>query len=222
MLGGAFGAYSRQRRPQSAAMGGVIGQWVTSGGIFIVFVLMLINSCGVPFPSEVIMPVAGVLAATGHFSIVVVILAGIAGNWLGALLAYALARRFGRPLLLGPAGVLGISPRHLDLADNWIDRYGLAAVFFGRMLPVIHTYISFPAGLAKMQPVWFTVLSLLGSTVWVTFLGVLGYEVGANYTKVSGPIGTAAIVIAVIVVVVVVVWYVRGRGRDAPPSRAGV
>jgi membrane protein DedA with SNARE-associated domain len=89
------------------------------------------------------------------------------------------------------------------------------------MLPVIHTYISFPAGLAKMQPVWFAGLSLLGSTVWVTFLAVLGYEVGASYTKVSGPIGTAAIIIAVIVVIVVVVWYVRGRGRDAPPSRAG-
>ncbi len=182
---------------------------------------MLINSCGVPFPSEVIMPVAGVLAAAGHFNIVVVILAGIAGNWLGALLAYGLARRFGRPLLLGPGRRIGISPRHLDMADRWIDRYGLPAVFFGRMLPVIHTYISFPAGLAKMQPVWFAALSLLGSTVWVTFLAVLGYAVGANYTKVSGPIGTAAIVIAVVVVIGVVAWYLRGRGRDSATPAAG-
>jgi membrane protein DedA with SNARE-associated domain len=202
-------------------VGGVIGQWVTSGGLFIVLVLMLINSCGVPFPSEVIMPVAGVLAAAGHFSIVLVILAGIAGNWLGALLAYALARRFGRPLLLGPGRRIGISPRHLDMADRWIDRYGLAAVLFGRMLPVIHTYISFPAGLAKMQPVWFAGLSLLGSTVWVTFLAVLGYEVGANYTKVSGPIGTAAIVIAVVVVIGVIAWYLRGRGRDEATPASG-
>ena len=202
-------------------MGGVIGQWVTSGGLFIVLVLMLINSCGVPVPSEVIMPVAGVLAAAGHFSIAAVIIAGIAGNWLGALLAYALARRFGRPLLLGPGSRIGISPRHLDSADRWIDRYGLPAVFFGRMLPVIHTYISFPAGLAKMQPVWFAGLSLLGSAVWVTFLSVLGYEVGANYTRVSGPIGTAAIVIAVLVVIAVVVWYLRGRRRDAPSGASG-
>ncbi len=199
-------------------MGGLIGHWVTSGGLLIVFVLMLINSCGVPFPSEVIMPVAGVLAATGHFSIVVVIIAGVAGNWLGALLAYALARRYGRPLLLGPGRRIGISPRHLDLADHWIDRYGMAAVFFGRMLPVVHTYISFPAGLARMQPVWFGGLSLLGSTAWVTFLALLGYEVGANYTKVSGPIGTLAIVIAVLVVIAVVAWYLRGRGRDLPTS----
>jgi membrane protein DedA with SNARE-associated domain len=202
-------------------MGGVIGQWVTSGGIFVVLGLMLINSCGVPFPSEVIMPVAGVLAATGHFNIVAVIAAGIAGNLAGALIAYSLARRFGRPLLLGPGRRIGISASHLDLADRWFARFGLPTVFFGRMLPVICTYISFPAGLAKVQPVWFGVLSLLGSTVWVTFLGVLGYEVGANYTKVAGPIGKVAIGIAVLVVIAVVGWYVRGRRRAAARSGSG-
>jgi membrane protein DedA with SNARE-associated domain len=203
-------------------MGGVIGQWVTSGGIFVVLVLMLINSCGIPFPSEVIMPVAGVLAATGHFNIVAVIVAGIVGNLIGALIAYSLARRFGRPLLLGPGRRVGISASHLDLADRWFARFGLPTVFFGRMLPVICTYISFPAGLAKVQPVWFAVLSLLGSTIWVTFLGLLGYEVGANYTKVAGPIGKIAIGIAVLVVIAVVVWYVRGRRRAAARSASGL
>jgi membrane protein DedA with SNARE-associated domain len=203
-------------------MGGVIGQWVTSGGIFVVLVLMVINSCGIPFPSEVIMPVAGVLAATGHFNIVAVIVAGIVGNLIGALVAYSLARRFGRPLLLGPGRRVGISASHLDLADRWFARFGLPTVFFGRMLPVICTYISFPAGLAKVQPVWFAVLSLLGSTVWVTFLGLLGYEVGANYTKVIGPIGKIAIGIAVLVVIAVVVWYVRGRRKAAVRSASGL
>ena len=202
-------------------MGGVIGQWVTGGGVLIVLALMLINSCGVPVPSEVIMPVAGVLAATGHFNIVAVIAAGIVGNVIGALIAYSLARRFGRPLLLGPGRRIGISPSHLDLADRWFARFGLPTVFFGRMLPVICTYISFPAGLAKVQPVWFATLSLLGSTVWVTFLGVLGYEVGANYTKVSGPISKIAIGFAVLILVAVVVWYIRGRRRAASRSNAG-
>jgi membrane protein DedA with SNARE-associated domain len=202
-------------------MGGVIGQWVTSGGILIVLVLMLINSCGVPFPSEVIMPVAGVLAATGHFNIVAVIVAGIAGSWIGALIGYSLARRFGRPLLLGPGKRIGISASHLDLADRWFARFGLPTVFFGRMLPVVSTYISFPAGLAKVQPVWFATLSLLGSTVWVTFLGVLGYEVGANYTKVSGPISKIAIGFAVLIALAVIVWYIRGRRKAASRSNAG-
>lgn len=202
-------------------MGGFVGQWVTSGGLLIVLVLMIINSCGVPIPSEVIMPVAGILAATGHFSIVLAIVAGVAGNWLGALLAYWLARRYGRPLLLGPGKRVGINASHLDLADRWVSRYGLPAVFFGRMLPVVHTYISFPAGLSRLQPVWFAVLSLLGSTVWVTFLAVLGFEVGANYTKVSGPIGTIAILIAALVVIALVVWYVRGRRKSEAGASAG-
>ena len=198
--------------------GGVIGQWVTSGGVFVVFALMLINSCGLPFPSEVIMPVAGVLAATGHLNIVAVIVAGDLGSLAGAMIAYSLARRYGRPLLLGPGRRIGISASHLDLADRWFSRFGLPTVFFGRMLPVICTYISFPAGLAKVQPVWFAALSLLGSTIWVTFLALLGYEVGANYTKVAGPIGNIAIGIAVLVVIAVVAWYVRGRRRAATRS----
>jgi membrane protein DedA with SNARE-associated domain len=198
--------------------GGVIGQWVTSGGVFVVFALMLINSCGLPFPSEVIMPVAGVLAATGHLNIVAVIVAGDLGSLAGAMIAYSLARRYGRPLLLGPGRRIGISASHLDLADRWFSRFGLPTVFFGRMLPVICTYISFPAGLAKVQPVWFAALSLLGSTIWVTFLALLGYEVGANYTKVAGPIGKIAIGIAVLVVIAVVAWYVRGRRRAATRS----
>jgi membrane protein DedA with SNARE-associated domain len=201
-------------------MGGAVGQWVTSGGLLAVLLLMTINSCGVPIPSEVIMPIAGILAATGHFSIVLAIVAGVAGNWLGALLAYWLARRYGRRLLLGPGKRIGISPEHLDLADRWVNRYGLPAVLFGRMLPVVHTYISFPAGLSRLQPVWFAVLSLIGSTVWVTFLTVLGYEVGLNYTKVSGPLGTAAIVIALLVAIAVVVWYVRGKRRTATGASA--
>jgi membrane protein DedA with SNARE-associated domain len=202
-------------------MGGVIGQWVTSGGLVIVLVLMLVNSCGVPFPSEVIMPVAGVLAATGHFNIVAVIVAGVAGNVVGALIAYSLARRFGQQLLLGPGRRIGISASHLVLADRWFERFGLPTVFFGRMLPVICTYISFPAGLAKVQPVWFATLTLLGSTVWVTFLSLVGYEVGANYTKVSGPISKIAIGFAVLVAIAVIVWYIRGRRRAASRSNAG-
>ena len=200
-------------------MGGAIGSWVTGGGVFVVFGLMIINSCGVPFPSEVIMPVAGVLAATGHFNIAAVIVAGIAGNLIGALIAYSLARRFGRPLLLGPGRRIGISASHLDLADRWFDRFGLPTVFFGRMLPVICTYISFPAGLAKVQPAWFAALSLLGSTVWVTFLSLVGYEVGTNYTKVSGPISKVAIGLAVLIALAVAGWYIRGR-RKAAAARA--
>jgi len=194
-------------------VGNLITGWVTGGGIAAVLVLMLVESCGIPFPSEVIMPFAGYFAATGHLSLVGAIIAGTFGNLIGSLIAYALARRWGRPLLLGPGRRIGISASHLDLADRWFARWGLAAVFFGRMLPVIRTYISFPAGLARVQPVWFAVLTFLGALPWCVALALVGYEIGGNYDRVAGPIGKAAIVLAVLVVAGLVAWYLRGRRR---------
>jgi len=196
-------------------VGQLITNWVTSGGTIAVLLLMAINACGIPFPSEVTMPLAGYFAATGRLNVVAVVLAGAGGNLIGSLVAYGLARRFGRPLLLGPGRRVGISPSHLDLADRWFARFGYPAVFFGRFLPVVTTYISFPAGLARLQPVAFAVLTFAGALVWCSALTALGYAVGANYDKVSGPIGKAAIVLAVLVVIGLVVWYVRGRRSRA-------
>ena len=196
-------------------MGTLVSNWVTSGGIAAVLLLMLVESCGIPFPSEVIMPVAGYFAATGRLNLVAVVIAGTVGNLLGSLVAYALARRFGRPLLLGPGRRIGISPAHVALADRWFARYGLAAVFFGRLLPVVRTYISFPAGLARVKPAAFAALTFIGALPWCIALALVGYEIGANYDRVSGPIGKAAIVLAVIVVLGLVAWYIRGRRARA-------
>ncbi|HEX6537831.1 MAG TPA: DedA family protein [Candidatus Dormibacteraeota bacterium] len=194
-------------------MGSLINSWVTSGGIAAVLVLMTVESCGIPFPSEVTMPVAGYFAATGRLNLIAVILAGTVGNLIGSLVAYWLARRFGRPLLLGPGRRIGISPSHLEMADRGFARFGLWAVFAGRLLPIVRTYISFPAGLARVQPGWFALLTFVGSLPWCAALAVVGYEIGASYTKVADPIGKVAIVLAVLVVIGVVVWYVRGRRR---------
>lgn len=196
-------------------MGDLITHWVNSGGTAAVFVLMVVNGCGIPIPSEVIMPLAGVLAATGHLNVVAVVIAGAAGNLVGGLVAYSLSRRFGRALLLGPGRRIGISASHLDLADRWFARYGLATVFFGRLLPVVCSYVPFPAGLAKVHPVPFAVLTLLGTLIWCSVLTAIGYGVGANYTRISGGIGKAAIALAVLVVLALAVWFVRGRRAAA-------
>lgn len=196
-------------------MGQLITNWVTGGGIPAIFVLMALNGCGIPIPSEVIMPVAGYFAATGHLNVAAAVIAGAVGNTLGGLLAYSLARRYGRPLLLGPGRRIGISPSHLDLAEGWFARFGYPAVFFGRFLPVVTSYVSFPAGLAKINPVAFAVLSLAGSLVWCSALTAVGYGVGANYTRVSGGISKVAIGLGVVVVVVIAAWFIRGRRASA-------
>jgi membrane protein DedA with SNARE-associated domain len=181
---------------------------------------MVAESCGLPFPSEVIMPTAGLLAATGHMNLVAAIVAGAVANLVGSLIAYGIAARFGEPILLGPGRYIGIRRHHLELADGWFQRYGLVAVLVGRVLPVVRTYISFPAGLARVELVKFSVLTLVGALPWCAALAIVGYELGKNYDRVSGPMQKGAIGIALIVAIVVVVWYVRGRSDSASTAPA--
>jgi membrane protein DedA with SNARE-associated domain len=187
--------------------------FLTDHGILAVLLLMTVESCGIPFPSELIMPFGGYLASQGHVSLAGVILAGAAGNLIGSLIAYGLAARWGEPLLLGPGRWIGISRRHIEMADRWFQRRGLLAVFVGRVVPVVRTYISFPAGLARVDLLRFSVLTFLGALPWCAALAAGGYAVGASYDKISGPITVVAIVIAVVVVAVLVGWIVRGRRR---------
>ncbi|HEX6491969.1 MAG TPA: DedA family protein [Candidatus Dormibacteraeota bacterium] len=201
----------------SGGIGGFAHDFVRDHGLGAVFFLMAVESCGVPFPSEVIMPVAGAVAAGAivgaHLGLVPAIIAGAAGNLLGSLVAWVLAAQFGEPLLLGPGRYIGISRSHIELADRFFARRGLLAVFVGRVLPVIRTYISFPAGLARVPIVPFAVLTFLGALPWSAGLAIAGYEVGANYDRIAGPIEKVAVAIAVLVVVAIVAWFIRGRAR---------
>ncbi len=188
---------------------------VSSYGLLAILVLMAAESCGLPFPSEVIMPVGGALVSAGHLQLAPVILAGAVGNLAGSLAAYWLAARFGEPLLLGPGRWVGFSRGHLELAQRWFTRYGLLAVFLGRVMPVVRTYISFPAGLAHIRLGPFSLLTLAGALSWCAALTAAGYLLGANYERISGPIEKVAIGIAVLVAIVVVVWFIRGRAQAA-------
>ena len=191
-----------------------LSSFVASYGLVAVFVLMAAESCGLPFPSEVIMPTAGLLAASGQMNLAAAIVVGAFGNLVGSLIAYLLAARFGEPLLLGPGRYVGIRRHHLELADGWFQRWGLVAVFFGRLLPVIRTYISFPAGLARVDLARFSLLTFAGALPWCAALAYVGYALGRNYDRISGPVEKSAIVIALLVAVALVIWYLRGR-REA-------
>ena len=195
-------------------MTAALSQFVATYGLVAVFVLMVGESCGFPFPSEIIMPTSGVLAATGHLNLLAAIFAGAAANLVGSLIAYALAARFGQPLLLGPGRWIGIRRHHLEMADGWFQRWGLLAVLVGRVLPVIRTYISFPAGLARIDLARFSILTFVGALPWCAALALVGYELGRNYDRISGPIEKAAIGVAALVALVVIVWYLRGRSES--------
>jgi membrane protein DedA with SNARE-associated domain len=191
--------------------------FVVDHGLLAVFVLMTVESCGIPIPSEVTMPVAGAFAAGalgvdhGSLNPVTATLAGTLGNLAGSLIAYGLAAVWGEPLLLGPGRYIGIRRSHVEMADRLFQRHGLMLVLLGRVLPVVRTYVSFPAGMARVELARFSALTFIGALPWCAGLTAAGYEVGANYDNISKPVQYAGYVVAVGVVVAIVAWFVRGR-----------
>ena len=143
-------------------------------GLAGIFVLMLLDSACIPTSSEAIMLFAGFEVSDGRFTMLEIVVAGVAGNLVGSWIAYGIGY-FGRVELLEKHGKwLHITPKHLAWADRWFERYGGPTVFFSRMLPVIRTFISLPAGVARM-PFWrFTRAQLLGIIPWVLAFGADG------------------------------------------------
>jgi membrane protein DedA with SNARE-associated domain len=153
-------------------------------GYAVVFVLMLLESACIPIPSEVTMPLAGLLASQHHMSLAVAITVGVVGNLAGSLISYAAGRSGGRSVLIRYGRFIFVKPDDIERADAWFGRYGAPAVFFSRLLPVLRTFISLPAGVARMDVRKFTVLTVAGTIPWVIALAVAGYELGNHWSRV--------------------------------------
>ncbi len=162
---------------------------VDSLGLVGIFLLMLAESACIPIPSEATMLFAGFGVSEGHFSLVAISIAGVAGNLAGSWLAYAVGY-FGRmELVERHSHRLHVKPSHVAWADRWFSRYGDATVFFTRILPIIRTFISLPAGVARMPIVRFTLFTLLGCIPWVLLLAFVGDQVGRNWTHWKDALG---------------------------------
>ena len=145
-----------------------------------IFLLMLLESACIPIPSEATMLFAGFKVDSGDLTLVGVVVAGVLGNLVGSWIAYAIGY-YGRVELLEQSRLIHVNPKHLKVADDWFERYGPATVFFTRMLPIIRTFISLPAGIARM-PFWrFTVFTVAGCLPWVLALALVGKAVGQNW-----------------------------------------
>src|ERR1700709_72962 len=153
----------------------VATEFIGSAGVLAVFCLMTLESACIPIPSEAIMLFAGFAVSKGELTLFGIVAAGVLGNLVGSWIAYAVGY-YGRLDLLEENKLIHISPRHLKWADDWFERYGSWTVFFSRMLPIIRTFISLPAGVAKM-PFWrFSAFTLLGSVPWVLALRLVGQK----------------------------------------------
>ncbi len=166
-------------------LGGIIISIISSTGYGGVFILMTLESALIPIPSEVTMPFSGSLAAQGRFGLLALALVGALGNLFGSLLAYALGfwgqenvvrvviKKYGKYLL--------ISEHEFDRAEKWFLKYGDIIIFLSRLLPVVRTFISLPAGIARMNLTKFIIYTVVGSFFWSLLLAYVGMTLGQNW-----------------------------------------
>lgn len=173
-----------------------------------VAVMMAIESACVPLPSEIIMPFSGYLVSTGQFTLLGVSLAGAAGCVIGSVLAYWVGYYGGRPMAEKYGKYVLVTHHDLDIADNFFNKYGNAAVFISRMLPVVRTFISLPAGIARMNFSKFIAYTFLGSLPFCFILAYIGKKLGDNWNTLGVYFHKFDLVIGTIILIGVV-WFVK-------------
>jgi membrane protein DedA with SNARE-associated domain len=199
----------------------LVGSW----GLVAIFVTMTAESAGVPISSEIVVPLGGALASQGKLNFVLVVAVSSLANLTGSLIAFYLTRRYGERVVLSRAGRwLGLSKGHLRLANRFFDRFGLWAVFVGRLLPIVRTYISFPAGVSKMRYGWFSVATIAGAIPWNFVLAYAGLQLGKHYEVVATTMQPFVVPIAIGVVILLAAawWFGRklGESEDAVMEKA--
>lgn len=192
-----------------------------------ILLAMAIESCCIPLPSEIVMPLAGVMLVTGKIlsgigllpGLILVALAGSLGCVIGSTVAYGIGYAGGRPLMLKYGRYVLISQHDADKADAFFKKYGSATAFFSRLLPVVRTYISLPAGITRMPFVKFVVYSFLGSFPWCLLLAYVGTLIGGNLATLA-PIFHDLDIVIIVLVVALVALYIWRHVRNDREARA--
>ncbi|HQU97771.1 MAG TPA: DedA family protein [Nitrosomonas sp.] len=189
-----------------------IVETVSSLGYPGIFLLMLIESSFIPFPSEVIMIPAGYLASKGEMNIVIAILCGILGSLAGALVNYYLAVYLGRPLLIRYGKYFMFEEKHMQKMESFFSKHGHISTLTGRLIPVIRQYISLPAGLARMNLAVFSFYTCLGAGIWVIVLTLLGYYIGENEALIKEYLHQIVLLLIISCAIGIgIYWYLQNK-----------
>ena len=191
---------------------GILASFIIGGismlGYSGVALMMAIESMCIPLPSEIIMPFSGYLVSQGRFSLIGIAIAGSVGSVIGSALAYWVGIYGGRKFIEKYGKYFLISKHDLDIADRFFAKYGTSAVFFSRMLPVVRTFISLPAGISKMNFKKFIIYTFVGSLPWCYGLGFLGQKLGEHWNTLGVYFHKFDAVIGVIIIASII-WFVR-------------
>ncbi len=208
-----------------AGLSGFIIATISTLGYGGIVLLMAIESACIPLPSEVIMPFSGYLVATGRFSLHLVAIAGAVGCLLGSYVAYYVGGHGGRRFIERYGRYVLIAPHELEVADRFFNRWGSHAVFWSRLLPVVRTFIAFPAGVSRMRLLPFTIYTLLGSYLWCLVLAYAGMKFGQHWDALAPYFHRFDAVIAVLIVAAAAAFlYNRIKGLASAPksNRIGI
>jgi len=163
----------------------LLSEWIknviSAGGYKGILALLALNSSGIPIPSEVILPFSGYLVHQGRFNLILVAISGAIGCNLGSALAYWIGAKGGRPLVERYGKWVLMSNHDLDRMSGFFDRYGSITILIGRMLPIVQTYVAFPAGIARMPRLRFHLYTTVGSLIWYFCLAWAGMKLGAAW-----------------------------------------
>lgn len=186
---------------------------ISSLGYWGVFLAMTLESACIPIPSEAIMPFAGFVVSEGKMTLWGITIVGALGNLVGSWIAYFVGLKGGRPILEKYGKYILISHNELERADKWFERYGHEAVFIGRLLPGIRTFISLPAGIAEMDFKKFTIYTLAGSLPWAFALGYIGVMLGPHWDSIKDyfHILDIIVVIGIIVGIIYLIYHYRKK-----------
>jgi membrane protein DedA with SNARE-associated domain len=191
-------------------LSGYITQFISTIGYAGVFILMTLESAALPVPSEVVMPFAGYLAYQGVFNIYLISILGALGCTAGSVLSYYIGYKGGRPLIEKYGRYVFIETSHMQLAETWFNKYGDRAVFFSRLLPVVRTFISLPAGIGKYDLRKLVTFSFIGSLPWCFALAYVGFSLGPFWKNIIGFFNGLDIVVVVsIIIIVLYYWKLR-------------
>jgi len=195
-------------------LGQFVMNLISSMGYFGVFLAMAIESACIPLPSEIILPFTGYLVYTGHFQLWPATIAATAGNLFGGLLAYFVGFWGGRPFIKRYGHYFFIKERELAWTDRLFSKHGELTVLLGRILPVVRTFISLPAGIARMNPVKMAVYTVIGAFPWCLFLIIVGEILGENWDSLKPLFRRLDLIVGICLILGLGYWLIhRKRSR---------
>ena len=185
-----------------------------------ILIMMALESMIFPVPSEAVMPFAGFLVHTGRFGFAQVVLASVAGSIIGSLLSYYAGFYGGKPFVMKFGKYFLLEEKHLDFTTDFFHKYGGAAVFASRFIPVVRHLISIPAGMGKMPLRTFLAYTIAGAGIWNAFLAYLGMKLGAGWTKIGSYSRQLDFLVVGIIVVVGIVYFLKAYGLKRKAAAA--